>query len=283
MKKILLSIILLQATFLGVAQEKTIDESKTCDKKACCGENTYYTAGGEWVFSMADTYINGIYNEGPVRFSPILNVNIYAHHDFTDHFGFFHGLGIRNVGFIQERQDLSATLNDAPVKTKHRSYNATIPLGFKVGDVDKFFFYAGYEFEYAFNYREKLIIGDEKENDENWWFSERVNRFQHGFFVGVQLPWDMNIKFKYYVSEFFNQGYTDYTSTGVAFNPYEGFRANVYSVSLDFSMLKREEMGHHGMEGHKCTKSKCGHMGWNHDLRDNEKPVEGKVEEPENE
>lgn len=263
MRNFISTILLSTLLFNSYAQEEE-PSSETPKKEMdgqCCSGNIYVTGGGEWVFSLADTYIDGIYNEGPVRFSPFLNINMYVHHDFTDYFGFFHGLGLRNVGFIQERDDLSATLNDAPVKTKHRTYNATIPLGFKLGDVDKAFFYAGYEFEYAFSYREKLFIGDEKKSDEHWWFNRRINPFQHGFFVGLQLPGGMNLKFKYYFSEFFNQGYTAYDDNGVAFKPYEGFRANIYSFSLDFSMLKNDDMQMHDADcgHHKCTKSGCEH------------------------
>lgn len=243
-------------------EEKKSEEKKKCDHMGCgmsCMKgDTYYTGGGEIIFSMADSYINGSFTENEGRFAPFLNFNIYAHRDFTDHFGFFHGIGLKNVGFIQDRDDISQGLNNAPAQTKHRTYNATLPLGFKVGDVDKFYFYAGYEFEYAFNYREKVIIGGEKEGDRQWWFSERVNQFQHGVFVGVQFPWDMNIKFKYYVSDFFNKGFVDYDAAGNPFRPYGNFDANVFSVSLDFSMFKRDDKGKskHSMG---CIMGGCNH------------------------
>lgn len=249
MKKILFALVL-TLSFLTYAQEdslkKETDSGKNCKhsmyEPSCCmgvGEK-YFTGGGEIMFSMADSYINGSFTENEVRFAPLISFNIYTHHDITNGFGFFHGVGLKNVGFIQDRDDISAGLNNAPAQTVHRTYNATIPLGLKVGDVDRFYFYAGYEFEYAFNYREKTLIGGEKEGDENWWFTERVNRHQHGFFVGIQFPWDMNIKFKYYVTDFFNSGFIDYDAAGNAFRPYENFDANIYSISLDFSMFKRD-------------------------------------------
>ena len=66
------------------------------------------------------------------------------------------------------------------------------------------------------------------------WFSDRNELFQHGFLAGVQFPRGVNLKFKYYLSEFHNQDYT--TNGGI--KPYGGLKANIIYVSLNFFLFK---------------------------------------------
>jgi hypothetical protein len=55
--------------------------------------------------------------------------------------------------------------------------------------------------------------------------------------AGVQFPRGMNVKFKYYLSEFHNQDYTD--SSGI--KPYSGLNSHVFYVSLNFILFHNKK------------------------------------------
>ena len=118
-------------------------------------------------------------------------------------------------------------------KKKFRNYNLAIPVGVKLGNLNKVFFYGGYEIEFPFNYKEKTYI-DEQKTKFNVWFSKRVPSYYNTVFVGVQFPYGLSLKFKYYLSEFFNQGYTESDGT----QPYKGLKANVFYFSITSSLFR---------------------------------------------
>jgi len=77
-----------------------------------------------------------------------LRMKIY---DINNNFGLLFGAAIRNVGFIYNVQDGTGT------KKKFRNYDFGIPVGVKVGNMRKTFFFAGYEIEFPLNYKEKYL------------------------------------------------------------------------------------------------------------------------------
>jgi hypothetical protein len=96
------------------------------------------------------------------------------------------------------------------------------------------FIYGGYEVEFPFLYKEKTFDGGDKINKITGWFSDRQELIQHGFLVGIQFPYGMNVKFKYYLSEFHNQDFID----GSGNKPYEGLNSQVFYFSLSYLMFK---------------------------------------------
>ena len=243
MKKLLLAVII---TCLG----STIARS----------QNVYSSSGMEMIFSFANTSMQA-WNQNSsdfestspsniIRWAPILNLQSYINYDMNQSFGFYTGLFLRNVGFISDIPP-GTYLNDPSVafppggtrgnvRYKFRTYNIGIPRGIKLGKMNQSFIYGGYEVAYAFNYKEKRFTDGSKSNTDVYWFgsaNDRTQAFQHGFFVGIQFPYGSNIKFKYYVSEFFNQDYTD----GSGNQPYAGFEANVFFFSLSFNVLKNTD------------------------------------------
>jgi hypothetical protein len=210
-------------TVLAVAQGNIDQKSKP-----------YVTTGGELIFSLAHLSINQSEQSTPLRFSPVFNAQMWIHVDQDERFGVFSGVTLRNVGFIY---DLPGT----NIRKKARSYNVGIPFAFKVGDMNGTFVYAGYEAELAFNYKEKTFEDGDKKDKFNRWFSDRMNLFQHGFFVGVQLPHDTNIKFKYYLSKFYNSNFAETDASGAVVHPYENIDANVFYFALTV-MLRREKL-----------------------------------------
>lgn len=197
---------------------------------------TYTTSGIEIIFSFADIEQNGVSQSSTLRFAPVVNLTTMLNRDLTDRFGLFTGLAVRNVGYIYDNYDDFA--EDATYKKKFRSYNLGIPVGIKIGDLDKMFLYAGYEAELAFLYKEKTFEGGDKIDKITGWFSDRQQIFQHGFLVGVQLPKGANVKFKYYLSEFHNQDFID----GSGNKPYEGLNSQVFYFSLNMNLFRNAEI-----------------------------------------
>ncbi len=202
---------------------------------------TYFTSGGEMIFSFANIDDNGSSESSIMRWAPCFNVQSMVNADLNKHFGLFSGLAVRNVGYIYGKykvynfdRSMQADGNYTTYKKKFRSYNLAIPLGIKFGNLEKMFFYAGYEVELPFLYKEKTFENGDKINKITGWFSNRMNMFQHGFLVGIQFPYGMNLKFKYYLSNFHNQDYTDNNG----FKPYENLTANIFYFSLSSYLFK---------------------------------------------
>jgi len=192
----------------------------------------YVTSGGELIFSLANIEQNGTSEGSMLRFSPVINLQAMLNKDFSQNFGVFTGLALRNVGYISG--DYKDPSNDLTYKKKFRSYNLGIPVGLKVGNLDKTFFYGGYEIEFAMAYKEKTYEDGDKTDKITGWFSSRQELFQHGFLVGVQFPYGANLKFKYYLSEFHNRDYEN--NAGI--KPYGVLKSNIYYFSICFFLFK---------------------------------------------
>lgn len=191
----------------------------------------YTTSGGEMVFSFATVDNNGNQNGNIMRWSPVFNAQFYGNYDLNKNMGLLFGAAIRNVGFIYELPDGSG------IKKKFRNYDFGIPVGVKLGNMNKAFFFAGYEIEFPLNYKEKTFVNEQK-TKFNVWFSKRVPAYYHTVFAGIQFPYGLSLKFKYYLSEFFNQNYTENDGN----QPYKGLKANVFYFSLSTSLFKGNEV-----------------------------------------
>jgi hypothetical protein len=190
----------------------------------------------EFIFSLANIEQNGGSESSKLRFSPVVNFQAMLNKDMSRNFGLFTGLGVRNVGYIiNDYKEPSSSLSN---KKKFRSYNLGIPVGFKVGNLDKTFFYGGYEIELAVAYKEKTYEDDDKIDKITGWFSDRQELFQHGFLAGIQFPYGANLKFKYYLSEFHNRDYIN--NAGI--KPYSGLKTNIYYFSLSFFLFKNLDL-----------------------------------------
>ena len=201
----------------------------------------YTTSGGEMIFSFATIDNEGDESGNIMRWSPVFNFQGMLNADLSDHVGLFTGLAIRNVGYIYDNYKMLNDVGDEiNVKKKFRTYNLGLPVGIKIGNMKKSFIYGGYEIEFPFHYKEKTFI-DEKKDKLTSWFSNRVEQFQHGFLVGIQLPYGANIKFKYYLSSFHN---TDYVESSTSSKPYENLNVNVFYFSLNFNLFKDTDFYH---------------------------------------
>lgn len=194
----------------------------------------YTTTGLEMIFSWADIQQDGLNEPSILRWAPVFNIQTFANYDFSNRFGLFSGLGIRNVGFIYDESP--------SVRKKYRTYNLAIPIGIKIGNLDKVFVYGGYELEIPFNYKEKTFVNEQK-SKYSVWFSDRVPNIYNSFLIGVQLPKGLNLKFKYYLTEFFNTSYTEVDQdTGNLTQPYADLHVNVFFISLSVNLLKDKKV-----------------------------------------
>lgn len=189
----------------------------------------YTTTGGELIFSFADVESPAVADGSKMRFTAFFHIQSLANYNFNEHFGFFTGTSIRNVGLIVEEKETD-------IKRKFRTYNLGIPIGLKIGNMDRGFLYGGYEVEFPFHYKEKKFEGDNKVDKYGVWFSDRTERIMHSSFLGFQFRNGTNLKFKYYLNNFFNQNFTE-NIEGVSTKPYENTTANIFYVSLTFNLF----------------------------------------------
>jgi len=219
MKKVFLIIILAGLAFQARTQVK------------------FYGSGGPEIIAFSFAQIDDQIRSGDniMRFAPFFNFQGNGNIDFGRHFGLFFGGAIRNVGFIYEYTGTSEHETTTTIKKKYRTYNFGIPVGFKVGKMNSWMLYGGYEIEFPFQYKEKTFYNDTKQDTKvSIWFSGRVPVFYNSVMVGMQFPFGFGLKFKYYFSEFFNQDYRLADGS----QPYMGLKANVWYISLNFGIFR---------------------------------------------
>lgn len=192
-------------------------------------KKVYTTTSGELIFSFAAITSNGSDQSSVLRFSPVFNIQNWVNIDQSEHFGLFTGLSVRNVGLIYDDPTV------AGVRIKARTYNLGIPVGIKLGKLSDKSIFLGYEFEVPLHYKEKIFINDEKEDKATIWFTNRVPSVNHSLMAGIQLPYGATLKFKYYLTKFFSDGYRPSDDLGVQ---YAAVDANVFYFSLNFGLLK---------------------------------------------
>ncbi len=211
----------------------TITAATAQDKK-----NIYTTTSGELIFSFANINYDGDETGSVMRFSPVFNFQNWVNLDQSDNFGYFTGLSVRNVGFIYD-------VPNTTTRKKYRTYSLGIPVGIKIGNLSNRFLFAGYELELPFNFKEKTFVDEVKESKKSIWFSKQVKTFSHSLMVGVQMPYGATLKFKYYLSNFFNKDYQASDGQGGTYKPYANSDYNVFYFSLSFGLLKDVDFYYH--------------------------------------
>jgi len=192
----------------------------------------YTTTGGEVILSWADAKDNGADANSVLRFAPFFNFQNQLHVDMHDKLGFFTGLNIRNIGFIYD--------DPVEVNTRYklRTYSLGIPFAVKVGTMQGTFVFVGYEIELPLNFKAKTFVNEDKVSKSSDWFSKRTPGLYQSLFVGVQAPYGLQVKFKYYMTNFVDKGYVANDGNGNAIYPYQNFEANVFYISLSFQLFK---------------------------------------------
>ncbi len=212
MKKIYLTTwLLMLLPLLSLAQNKT---------------DIYFSFENEFLFQGASIKDGDNKMNNNMRFTAFFHVSPLVNFDFYRWGGIYTGLAIRNVGYIQDE------VPDPDIdKIKRRSYTLGLPLAIKVGNMEKIYFFAGAEYEWLFHYKEKTFNGDVKSVYKDW-FSNRTPHFMPSVFAGVQFPGGINLKAKYYLTNFLNEDYTD--SNGQ--HPFTGMDVRIFYVALSFNI-----------------------------------------------
>lgn len=189
-------------------------------------QKAYVSTSGEMIFSFARIQQNGADVESNLRWSPVFNWQGINNIDFGRGFGIFYGVAVRNVGFIYNV--------DNETTKRYRTYNFGIPVGVKIGNLNGTFLWGGYEFEMPFHYKEKTFVGERKVDKFDVWFSNRVNWYTQSVFVGINFKKGLNLKFKYYLDNFFNQNFTEAANV----RPFGNMDVNVFYIAVDVNVFK---------------------------------------------
>lgn len=197
------------------------------------GQKFYQSTSLEMIFSWADIDSNGVTGGDVLRWSPVFNIQHMFNYDINNTIGFFSGLAIRNVGFIYKVPNTNNQF-----RKKYRTYNLGIPLGIKLGNLEGFFIYAGYEWEFPFHYKEKTLNNGVKTNTKVGWFANQVPNVTRSILLGLQFPYGTNLKLKMYQDGFFNESYTEIGANSEPVQPFDGFKSYVIYISLQAYMFR---------------------------------------------
>lgn len=183
----------------------------------------YSVTSGELIFSGNHVeFTNEFQAQNPeaevsnsnMRFTMFFHLGQYWHYDINNHVGFLSGLGVRNTGLITDERLQAAPGPGEPTekfKIIRRQYLLGIPFALKVGTFkDHLYFFGGGEVEMAFHYKEKYWNAHSRSGSKTGysrWFGNQSSLLMPSVFGGVQFPGGINIKFKYYLSDFLNHDY----------------------------------------------------------------------------
>lgn len=221
------------------------------------GQTDVYTVtSGELIFQWADLsftpeHIAATGDEqvaNPLRFTAFFHLGQYVHMDFTDNFGLFSGLAVRNIGIISDER-LNMGTTDSPdirnFKIVRRTYTVGLPLALKFGSFDDhFYFFAGGEIELAFAFKEKYWESHSRsgaKTKEVTWFGDQTPTFMPSVFAGVQLPGGVNVKFKYYINDFLNHDFKNPNNKVSDLTRYESTQSVYISMSWQFKTREAKQ------------------------------------------
>jgi hypothetical protein len=196
--------------------------------------SVYYTKGGNAsLLSFARVARNGQEISSIPRFTMFFNVGTNANYDLGKNLGVFAGLNLTNIGMITE-ESIVGTVRTDDFKYKQRVYAVGVPVGIKIGDLRKFYFYGGAEAALAINYKEKTFINGEKVDKFNEWFSNRTNAFMPALFAGFQTKSGFGLKVQYYLNDFLNPEFGEGNA-----RPYAGMESQIFFVTLGYNFDRK--------------------------------------------
>lgn len=222
-------------------------------------QKVYTETSGELIFSNSQAeFTQEFINKYPgaslasnnVRFTCFFHVGQYVHIDFSDNVGIYSGLAIRNIGMITDEtlpQQVAGGTENTPYsdyKIIRRQYALGVPLALKVGAFDKhIYLFGGGEYEMAFHFKEKYWTGNYERSGSKTknteWFSGQTPTFLPSVFGGIQFPYGLNVKFKYYLNDFLDSDYNGNGNSiaGATFDISDQSRyqaSNMYYISISW-------------------------------------------------
>ena len=172
-------------------------------------QRTYFATVSEGILSVGNlgnvtiitpnTESSSVNTPNPIpRYSTFFHFGEQLHVNLGKSFGFYTGIGVRNIGMINR-------LNDS-IKVKQRVYALGVPVGIKIGDMQKRLYAAlGAELELFFNYKQKTFLGSgrgDKVEKFNEWFSDRTPLLNPSLFVEFNFKKGTYLKLRYYPMNF---------------------------------------------------------------------------------
>lgn len=166
----------------------------------------------EYLQQFPEAQVSGV----PLRFTTAFHLSQYWHFDFSGNFGFYTGLGVKNVGIISDEILYNGSPgfeSYQPYKIVRRLYTGGIPLALKLGSFkDNLYVYGGGEVEFGIHYKEKYWNSHSRSGSKTktkQWFGGQTQSVLPSVIAGVQFPGGVNLKFKYYLNDFLNHNYTN--------------------------------------------------------------------------
>ena len=134
---------------------------------------------------------------GPVRFAPFANYTLQGHKDFSNKFGAYTGIGVKNVGFITR-------YSSADMTVKSRAYCVSVPVGIKFGNMkeERYLYVAG-ELLVQVDYKEKVFIDGDKSKRKN---ENDINKLNYSAMIGFNMK-NFTIGMEYTLSDFYGSSY----------------------------------------------------------------------------
>ena len=127
-----------------------------------------------------------------------LAVMYHANYNFGKHTGIYSGLGVRNIGFINQLP----VPNQKDAIIKQRSWALGIPIALKLGNMGSGTYFAiGAEEEWMFNYKEKVFFDGHKSKHSEW-TSTDVNNFMPSAFMEFHFLKSFFVRCRYYPTDF---------------------------------------------------------------------------------
>jgi hypothetical protein len=162
-----------------------------------------------------------------LRFTYFLNFGVNINYDYDGHMGLYSGIAIKNIGFIDKIKDSTI---------KHRVYALGIPLGIRIGDLQKRkFIHFGGGIDFALNYREKGFIKRNNKEKTSEWFSGRTRLLMPYVFAGMSFDPGITFKLQYYPGNFMNPSYS-FNNGITTYYPYAGYNVHLLLLTLGFDI-----------------------------------------------
>lgn len=165
------------------------------------------------------------------RFTGFFHIGLNVNFDFSNHSGFYTGINIKNIGFIEKYNNPDSTV-------KRRVYTFGIPLGFKFGNIKEGnYFLVGGGVDFPFNFKEKGFIKRSEKAKFNEWFSDRTPAVMPYVFIGAHFRPMFSFKLQYYPVNFLNTGYSTTPAGATApVYPYRGYKTQLVMATFAFDI-----------------------------------------------
>lgn len=190
----------------------------------------YWSISNSFQLSFADVHYDGSTTSkiSIPRITWILNAGAHYHYDFSENAAVYTGVEVTNLGVI---------IKTSGVKHKRRVYTLGVPLAFELGSLKWANFFAGIQIDRAFQYQEKLKVGDSVQSKFGEWWSDRTPHVMGSWFIGARFFHAIFFKIQPYFTNFFNENYVD----GTGARPYAGTTAKpiLFCAGIDIPLGKK--------------------------------------------